>query len=74
MFKAHKQICFIVNYADFEGESFLMWGRIEMAIRTVNEMGEVCWFFILMLQVGKTFVILNVLSEFHHNLMLTNNV
>jgi hypothetical protein len=54
MFKAHKKICFIVNYADFEGGSFLMWACIKMAICTVNEMGKFCWFFILMSQVGKT--------------------
>lgn len=45
MFKAHKKNCFIVNYADLEGGSFLMWGFIKMAICTVNEMEEFCWFF-----------------------------
>jgi hypothetical protein len=45
MFKVHKKICFIENYANLEEGSFLMWGCIKMAICTVNEMGEFCWFF-----------------------------
>ena len=49
------QIWFIVIYAHFEGEVFLCGDVLIIAICAFIQMGEFCWFFlILMSQVGKT--------------------
>jgi hypothetical protein len=68
------QVCFILNCACFEEGSFLMWGCNKMAIFTFIQMRDFFWFFYPDVPGGENFVTVDVLSKFHRNIALTNNV